>query len=123
PVSQSASQPVSQSASQPVSQSASQPVSQSASQPVSQSARKLYIVLYPSVEELTNPDQHYSFFKQALLGAAQGTAAQFLEVRNNPDWHAGLYRDGIHPSPEGYRVLAHILAKTIGKTRATSTRQ
>lgn len=53
----------------------------------------------------------YLRFKQVLTTAMDGCCA-LLEVRDQPDWKADLYRDSIHPSPQGNRVLAYLIYKT-----------
>ena len=72
--------------------------------------RKVLIVLYPDRMELATPTPHYLAFRTALKQAMAG-CCQFLELREEAEWKQPLYRDDIHPSAAGNRVLAEVLAK------------
>ena len=74
--------------------------------------KRVLIVLYPNKTELSSTTPHYLAFRQALR-SAMGSCCDWLEVREHPMWNAGLYRDSIHPTPEGNRVLASLIAKQL----------
>lgn len=74
-------------------------------------SKQVLVVLYPDINELDAPTDHYLRFKQVLTTAMNGCCA-LLELRDQPDWKADLYRDSIHPSPQGNRVLAHLIYNT-----------
>lgn len=73
-------------------------------------SKQVLLVLYPNINELDAPTDHYRSFKQVLTTAMDGCCA-LLEVRDQPEWKADLYRDSIHPSPVGNKVLAQIIYK------------
>ena len=74
--------------------------------------KRVLVVLYPDQAELKAPTPHYLAFRQALRSAMDGCCA-LLEVREDAQWQAHLYRDDIHPTPEGNRVLAAMIEKRL----------
>lgn len=74
--------------------------------------KRVLLVLFPNHQELAAPTPHYLQFRQALHSAMNG-CCQLLEVREQPDWNATLYRDDIHPSATGNQVLADLLEKQL----------
>lgn len=70
------------------------------------------LVLYPTRKEVEDP----ALMRRALesrrteLSAVMGPRIRFISVGFDPRWKADLYRDDIHPSPQGYEVLAKTLA-------------
>lgn len=76
------------------------------------SGKRVLIVLHPNQTELSSATPHYLAFRKVLRNA-MGSCCDFLEMREQPAWNAGLYRDSIHPTPEGNRVLANLIAKQL----------
>lgn len=76
--------------------------------------KRVLIVLYPDKFELTDADEHYQDFKEALKKAMHGCCA-LLEVRGATGWNVRLYKDSIHPTPEGNRVLADLIITRLGE--------
>jgi lysophospholipase L1-like esterase len=75
--------------------------------------RPILFVLYPTKDEERGIGMpFYEKFRQALDDVALPTARVF-EVRNDPRWNTGLYRDGIHPNAKGDGVLAAIIAEQL----------
>ena len=74
--------------------------------------KRVLVVLYPDQAELKAPTPHYLAFRQALRSAMDG-CCDLLEVREDAQWQAHLYRDDIHPTPEGNRVLAAMIEKRL----------
>ncbi len=75
--------------------------------------KPLYIFLYPDQEEQSDPEiaaKRLYCYEAEIRGAVQDHARLF-RVAESSDWNTSLYRDGIHPTAEGNRVLARILAK------------
>ncbi|MGG6262458.1 hypothetical protein ACQ259_20435 [Stutzerimonas stutzeri] len=82
---------------------------------------KTLFVLYPDKQELHDLDR----FEQAFATGRElliSTGARVLQVTGHPAWQTNLYRDGIHPTPEGNRVLASILAEMVSNETAPTTR-
>ena len=76
--------------------------------------KRVLMVLYPNQAELQAPTPHYLAFRDALRTAMDGCCS-LLELRDVPQWQAGLYRDDIHPTAEGNRVLAEAVAGWAGR--------
>ena len=74
--------------------------------------KRVLVVLYPDQTELSQPTSHYQVFLQAVQEATAGCCS-LLEVRVQPNWNAGLYRDGIHPTPQGNQVLSGLIAQAL----------
>ncbi|MCM2346185.1 MAG: hypothetical protein NDI95_05995 [Acidovorax soli] len=74
---------------------------------------KASFVLYPDRAELVNPALETEHFAtgRALLAAAG--APNVVRVAGDSRWSSLYYKDAIHPTPEGNRVLAAILASQI----------
>lgn len=70
--------------------------------------KRVLIVLYPTKLELTDPDERYLDFKSALNRAMNGCCA-LLELRGATGWDVKSYKDSIHPTPAGNRVLADLI--------------
>ncbi len=68
---------------------------------------KILIVLYPDSYELKNPGGDTSnMVARSLKAHADSLGIRFLEVAGDGRWQPNLYRDFVHPNPEGDRVLA-----------------
>jgi len=75
--------------------------------------KPLYIFLYPDQEEESDPEiaaKRLYRYEPEIRGALQNYAKVF-RVAESSEWNTSLYRDGIHPTAAGNRVLAQILAK------------
>jgi len=73
-------------------------------------------VLYPKKEEIGAANPTFSELRKLIEGRAE-----IIDVSARPDWSSSNYRDDIHPSIEGNRVLSEILAQAILR-RATTLR-
>lgn len=70
------------------------------------------IVFYPDLQEFVNPgDDHYQNFIQRMQGLIQEQGWILIDLRQRSDWKKEYYRDWIHPTPEGNRVLSEIIAE------------
>lgn len=81
---------------------------------------KSVFVFYPDKQELHDLDR----FDEAFATGHElliSTGARALQVMGHPAWRTDLYRDGIHPTPEGNRVLASIIAEMVLNETAPST--
>ena len=76
-------------------------------------AGKASFVLYPDRAEAVAPALEAAHFAsgRALLAAAG--ARNVVRVASDSRWSSRYYKDDIHPTPEGNRVLAAILAGLI----------
>lgn len=73
---------------------------------------KAVFVLYPDREELQSQaliQEHFAA-GQALLAAA---GARTVQVADDARWNTAHYKDGIHPTTEGNRVLAGVLGDVL----------
>jgi lysophospholipase L1-like esterase len=72
------------------------------------------VVLYPDKNETENRSHDfYESLEQRLKSLLEEEGWSFLSLRESPQWNASLYRDFIHPTPEGNRVLAKIIAEAL----------
>ena len=71
-------------------------------------SKRVLVVLYPDQTELKAPTPHYLAFRQGLRNASE-----LLEVREDAQWQPHLYRDSIHPTADGNRVLASMIEKRL----------
>ena len=74
--------------------------------------KRVLVVLYPDQTELKAPTPHYLAFRQGLRNAMDG-CCELLEVREDAQWQPHLYRDSIHPTADGNRVLASMIEKRL----------
>lgn len=76
-------------------------------------ANRLAFVLYPTQSETLDSKLRAEAFRARVpqLLAVVGREVPVLHVGDDSRWNAQLYRDGIHPSAAGYRVLAQLLAE------------
>lgn len=74
--------------------------------------------LYPERSELADKDELAKLESRAGEIQRLGfDTTPVFSVGRDPRWVAELYRDGIHPTAEGYRVLAQIIASPSPKAR------
>ena len=72
---------------------------------------RVTVVLYPNRKEALDP----KLMRQRLethvpeLKAILGEQLEVISVARDPRWDAGLYRDDIHPTQEGYQIFASLL--------------
>jgi len=72
---------------------------------------RVTVVLYPNRKEALDP----KLMRQRLethvpeLKAILGERLRLINVAHDPRWDAGLYRDDIHPTQEGYQIFASLL--------------
>ena len=68
--------------------------------------------LYPNKnEQLGNSPVASALEKYATdLLSSQNSSVKVFSVSRDPRWSVGFYRDSIHPTPEGTKVLASILS-------------
>ncbi|MDI1246520.1 MAG: hypothetical protein PSV24_14100 [Rhodoferax sp.] len=76
---------------------------------------KTTFVLYPSQTEVADPAAEANGFAagKALLQASG--ARRVVHVLHDKRWNGRWYKDGIHPSAEGNRVLADIVLDGVGR--------
>ncbi len=69
------------------------------------------VVLYPSRDQTSGEKhamQNYRAFRESLSGAI-AHRAHLVEVLNDESWSVEWYRDGMHPTAQGCRILAEII--------------
>jgi hypothetical protein len=80
---------------------------------MAQYAGKTTFVLYPDKTEVADPALEAKGFAagEAILKAAGAT--RVVHVLQDKRWNGELYKDGIHPSAAGNRVLAGIIVDAV----------
>jgi hypothetical protein len=78
------------------------------------------IFLYPDKLQLRAARQAREWLPErpALEDICKRYNLKLVDVAANPEWTESMYRGGTHPTVEGNRVLAHILASAIATTFA-----
>lgn len=76
--------------------------------------KKTFFVIYPNINELHGSGVIEREFA-AGLELLESNGAKVLYISKHPAWKADFYRDSIHPTPNGNRVLATILAEMLAK--------
>ncbi len=77
---------------------------------------KSFVVLYPSQWELAYPDpEPFTLLQKALEEGSREIGCRLIVVRSDPRWNPSHYRDYIHPTSEGNRVLAEIVGEELVK--------
>lgn len=78
--------------------------------------KKRLIVFYPNImeEELPSNDR-YESLSLRLEERAKAAGALFFDLRKSPHWKGSDYRDGIHPTAEGYETMAAEVANQLGR--------
>ena len=71
---------------------------------------KSLFVLYPDRAETENPALARAHFAAGLALLASSGAHKIVQLTGDKRWRTDFYKDDIHPTPEGNRVLADILA-------------
>ena len=74
---------------------------------------KTIFVLYPDREEAQYPAKALGHFAKAQALFTSTGASKVVSLAGDACWRIEHYKDGIHPTPEGNRVLAGILATVI----------
>lgn len=74
---------------------------------------KASFVLYPDVAEAVDSALEAAHFASGRAILATAGARNVVRVASDSRWSSRYYKDGIHPTPEGNRVLAAILASQI----------
>lgn len=75
--------------------------------------RKLTIFLYPALADLKNKSAWLES-TAPILELCKTTGAKCLDIAQEPAWNEQAYvSDGVHPTAEGNKTLASILAKAI----------
>ena len=74
-----------------------------------------FIWLYPTASQLTMASSHKEWLNERLLieTIAKKYHLDVLDIAKCPEWNTSYYRDGVHPTPGGNIVLAHIIAKEL----------
>ncbi len=72
--------------------------------------RPIRVVLYPTKAEAADQVLRRQQLTDPLMKALSRPNVQFLDVGADGGWNAMLYRDDIHPTPDGTRRLAKILS-------------
>ena len=70
------------------------------------------LFLYPSEDQLKTARQGREWLpeRQELERLSRRYGLKLVDISSNPEWSEAQYRDGIHPTVEGNRVLADILS-------------
>lgn len=76
--------------------------------------RSVLVVIYPDTGDLADPSARYEEFADIVATIMDG-CCKLLDVRTLPEWSAEYYRDDIHPTAEGNRILADAIAKRLEK--------
>lgn len=78
---------------------------------------KGFIWLYPDASQLKTARDGAEWLpeRHTIEELAQKHGLRIVDIATMPEWKATLYREGIHPTVEGNRVLATILAREIMK--------
>lgn len=71
----------------------------------------IYFVYYPNADELRAVDGANAIVAGKLKNLSEQVGAKFYDLRSNKEWSILYYRDDIHPSLEGNRKLALLLAE------------
>jgi hypothetical protein len=73
------------------------------------------ILLYPDARELSLARQRTEWLpdRDALAPLAKAGCVTVLDLAERPEWSETDYRDGVHPTAEGNRALAKILASAV----------
>jgi len=77
---------------------------------------KTAFVLYPDRAETENPALAQARFAAGLALLTASGARSIVQLAGNEHWRIEFYKDEIHPSSEGDRVLGSILAKVVEST-------
>gem|GEM_PF-5186363 len=70
-------------------------------------------IIYPNKAEEMDSDLRKKKFEPYLSLLSAAGAKLVIQVGDDPRWGLDYYRDDIHPTAEGNRVLAKITAETI----------
>jgi lysophospholipase L1-like esterase len=85
--------------------------------------KPLLVLVYPDRNEASNPASPTPLDGDAAAVAALlGAKGKVVSVKSDPSWNPSLYRDAIHPTPEGNAVLAAILARGFAPQRPATGR-
>lgn len=74
---------------------------------------KTVFVLYPDKDEVRYPAKAQAHFAKAQALFVSTGASKAVSLAGDARWRTEYYKDGIHPTPAGNRVLAGILANVI----------
>ena len=74
--------------------------------------KQVLVVLYPDQTELSKPTPRYEAFKAVLTGSTNDCCS-LLELRAQSEWKPDLYRDNIHPTPQGNEVFARLIHQAL----------
>jgi hypothetical protein len=71
--------------------------------------RNSLFVWYPDAAEFRARNPATSHLVSEVRSIVEAGGLRFFDLGGEPSWRSGYYRDVIHPSPEGNRVLASII--------------
>lgn len=74
---------------------------------------KAIFILYPDKSEVQDAKLRALKFQQGVSLLVNCGAARIVPVSDDPRWQSRWYKDGIHPTADGMRVLAQIVADTL----------
>ncbi len=78
--------------------------------------KKRLVVFYPNkIEELHAPDDFYESLAEKLEEQVKVRGWRFLDLRKSVEWKERYYRDGIHPTGEGYEKFSKEIAEVLEK--------
>jgi hypothetical protein len=78
---------------------------------------KGFIWLYPDASQLEKARDGAEWLpeRHKIEELAHKHGLRIVDIATMPEWKATLYREGVHPTVEGNRVLAAILTREIMK--------
>jgi hypothetical protein len=81
------------------------------------------LFLYPDQQqlELARTGREWMDDRQRLEQLAARHGVLLLDVARSPHWTSAMYKDGVHPTTEGNRALAAVLADALGGAGVTAT--
>ena len=73
------------------------------------------LFLYPGKDEYIDSKNGKDYVpdREELQRIAESYGLKIVDIAKNPEWNLGLYREGTHPTVDGNKVLADILAKSV----------
>jgi len=72
--------------------------------------KRVTVVLYPDKPESLDRARWRQTISPHVELLRRAGVARIIDVMDDPRWSHGYYRDGIHPTPQGYAVLARIIS-------------
>lgn len=84
--------------------------------------KRIVFFLYPDLDQARDQGLRSSKLEVWKGQLESAGAKEIHSVGQDPRWTPQLYQDGIHPSAEGFRVLADIIATNLGVVEPAASR-